>query len=423
MESSQEKGVLGTLIIQETTQQMELQHNQDSRVCCAFGQIMNSDFDEDGSDPLCQTSLTVKKQRTEPKRRKRYNNNPYKKMSDDCYSKDEVLQLMSEGKAHYTLYKPEGWRSKFDRVLIMESNGEFDTEFIKCRDCDQVILARQSQDSTAKQHSEKYCKAIKGLIVKPVKGASRRTKSYIDDEDESRDIRSPVDDINDPVEYISSSPKLKQNHIDEPEDEEVQIHRQRQAMSKPATNLPVSPEKKTNKRKDYIGWDEYFMGVARLSSLRSKDPNTQVGACIVNRDKRIVGIGYNGMPTGCSDESLPWDRKGPFLDTKYAYICHAEMNAIMNKNSSDLKDCTMYVDFFPCNECAKLIIQAKIKRVVYMRDKYKDEPAFIASRKLLKMANVDTTQFIPKRKSINISFDLEEEPLESVKETSKNANV
>jgi dCMP deaminase len=167
------------------------------------------------------------------------------------------------------------------------------------------------------------------------------------------------------------------------------------------------------------------MGVARLSSLRSKDPNTQVGACIVNTEQKIVGIGYNGMPVGCCDEDLPWNRTGPFLDTKYPYICHAEMNAIMNKNSSNLKDCTMYVDFFPCNECAKLIIQARIKRVVYMRDKYRDQPAFIASRNLLTMAKVDIVQFTPKRKSITISFDLEEDqqPLESIANSSKNANV
>jgi len=164
-----------------------------------------------------------------------------------------------------------------------------------------------------------------------------------------------------------------------------------------------------SKRQNYIGWDEYFMGVARLSSLRSKDPNTQVGACIVNRDMRIVGIGYNGMPAGCSDDELPWERSGSFLETKYAYICHAEMNAILNKNSSDLRDCTMYVDFFPCNECAKLVIQAGIKKVVYMRDKYKDKPAFIASRKLLEMAGVEIVQFMPKRSSITVSFDLDDE--------------
>lgn len=163
------------------------------------------------------------------------------------------------------------------------------------------------------------------------------------------------------------------------------------------------------KRDDYIEWQEYFMGVARLSAQRSKDPNTQVGACIVNPDMRIVGIGYNGMPTGCCDDSLPWERQGSFLETKYAYICHAEMNAIMNKNSSDLKNCTMYVDFFPCNECAKLIIQAGIIRVVYMRDKYKDQPAFIASRNLLIMTGVDLVQFTPKRKTLTINFELEDE--------------
>lgn len=177
------------------------------------------------------------------------------------------------------------------------------------------------------------------------------------------------------------------------------------------------------KRQDYLEWADYFMGVARLSAQRSKDPNTQVGACIVSPENKIVGIGYNGMPTGnlllgsicfssgtflgCNDDSLPWAREGTILETKYAYICHAEMNAIMNKNSADLKNCTIYVDLFPCNECAKLIIQSGIKKVVYMIDKYCDQPKFQASRKLLEMARIEVIKLIPKVKEITISFDQE----------------
>uniref|UniRef100_A0A9J8CUH9 dCMP deaminase n=1 Tax=Cyprinus carpio carpio TaxID=630221 RepID=A0A9J8CUH9_CYPCA len=115
----------------------------------------------------------------------------------------------------------------------------------------------------------------------------------------------------------------------------------------------------TKKRQDYLEWPEYFMAVAFLSAQRSKDPSSQVGACIVNQENKIVGIGYNGMPNGCDDDLLPWSRSADNkLDTKYPYVCHAELNAIMNKNSADVKGCTMYVALFPCNECAKLIIQA-----------------------------------------------------------------
>ncbi|XP_072806598.1 deoxycytidylate deaminase isoform X4 [Vicugna pacos] len=117
------------------------------------------------------------------------------------------------------------------------------------------------------------------------------------------------------------------------------------------------------KRDDYLEWPEYFMAVAFLSAQRSKDPNSQVGACIVNAENKIVGIGYNGMPNGCSDDLLPWRRTAEnILDTKYPYVCHAELNAIMNKNSADVKGCSMYVALFPCNECAKLIIQAALRR-------------------------------------------------------------
>ncbi|XP_045572587.1 deoxycytidylate deaminase isoform X2 [Salmo salar] len=122
---------------------------------------------------------------------------------------------------------------------------------------------------------------------------------------------------------------------------------------------PASDPAQTKKREDYLEWPEYFMAVAFLSAQRSKDPSSQVGACIVNQENKIVGIGYNGMPNGCDDDLLPWARSADDrLDTKYPYVCHAELNAIMNKNSADVKGCSMYVALFPCNECAKLIIQA-----------------------------------------------------------------
>lgn len=129
------------------------------------------------------------------------------------------------------------------------------------------------------------------------------------------------------------------------------------------TSTPNMSDISCKKRDDYLEWPEYFMAVAFLSAQRSKDPSSQVGACIVNTENKIVGIGYNGMPNGCSDDLLPWRRTAENkLDTKYPYVCHAELNAIMNKNSADVKGCSMYVALFPCNECAKLIIQAGRKR-------------------------------------------------------------
>ena len=141
------------------------------------------------------------------------------------------------------------------------------------------------------------------------------------------------------------------------------------------------------KRQDYISWDEYFMGVAILSSKRSKDPSTQVGACIVNKDKKIVGIGYNGFPHGVDDDTFPWGKEGNYIDTKYPYVVHAEPNAILNSNSNT-QGCTLYVTLFPCNECAKLIIQSGIKHVVYGCDKYHDQESFIASRRMFDSAGV-----------------------------------
>lgn len=145
------------------------------------------------------------------------------------------------------------------------------------------------------------------------------------------------------------------------------------------------------KRENYISWDEYFMGVANLSALRSKDDTSQVGACIVNERNRIIGIGYNGMPYGCDDNLFPWTREGGFLDTKYAYVVHAEANAILN-SSTDLAGSRIYVTLFPCNECAKLIIQSGIKEVIYLEDKYHDMEIFTASRKLFDAAGVKQRQ-------------------------------
>ncbi|CAH0480379.1 unnamed protein product [Peronospora belbahrii] len=177
------------------------------------------------------------------------------------------------------------------------------------------------------------------------------------------------------------------------------------------THVSVNPStglsKTVQKRGDYLSWDDYFMSVAFLSAMRSKDPSTQVGACIVNPDRKIVGIGYNGFPNRCGDDELPWARESETnspLDTKYPYVCHAEMNAILNKNSTDVKGCTIYVALFPCNECAKLIIQSGISRVVYCSDKYKHDWKFVASRRLLDMAGVHLTQHQLQRTKVVIDF-------------------
>ena len=141
------------------------------------------------------------------------------------------------------------------------------------------------------------------------------------------------------------------------------------------------------KRENYISWDEYFMGVARLSAMRSKDPHTQVGACIVNQKKRIIGIGYNGFPYGVEDDIFPWTKNGDWLDTKYPYVVHAEPNAILNSTVS-LEDATLYVTLFPCNDCAKLIIQSGIKELVFLEDKYHDQDSFTASRRMFDSAKI-----------------------------------
>ena len=161
----------------------------------------------------------------------------------------------------------------------------------------------------------------------------------------------------------------------------------------------------TKKRNDYISWDDYFMAVAQLSALRSKDPNTQVGACIVNTRKRIIGIGYNGFPSGCSDDELSWGREGDYLDTKYPYVCHAEMNAIANaSNKPELEGASIYVSLFPCNECAKLIVQVGLKEIVFLSDKYHAEPNMVASRRILDMAGVSYRQLTPVTTEISLSL-------------------
>lgn len=156
--------------------------------------------------------------------------------------------------------------------------------------------------------------------------------------------------------------------------------------------------------KDYISWDEYFMGVALLSAHRSKDPSTKVGACIVNDKNKIVGIGYNGMPTGCPDNQLPWERKAESsLDTKYPYVCHAELNAILNSNQMNLNGCTLYATLFPCNECAKAIIQSGIKRIIYYDDKYRDADVTVASRRLLDLAGVEYVPYTKTNTTITLN--------------------
>lgn len=156
------------------------------------------------------------------------------------------------------------------------------------------------------------------------------------------------------------------------------------------------------KREQVLSWDEYFMGLAHLSALRSKDPSTQVGACIVDQNKKVVSIGYNGLPIGCSDDEFPWGREGGMLESKYAFVVHAELNAILNSPRS-LHGCTLYVSLFPCNECAKAIIQSGIRKVVYECDKYAAEDNVIASKKMLKAAGVELVQ-LDKKISIEVKI-------------------
>lgn len=156
------------------------------------------------------------------------------------------------------------------------------------------------------------------------------------------------------------------------------------------------------KRTNYISWDEYFMGVALLAAQRSKDPNTQVGACIVSQDNIILSTGYNGLPNGCSDDEFPWERQGE--ETKYPYVVHAELNAILNSGGRVLKGAKLYVALFPCNECAKAIIQSGIREVVYWHDKYADTPAVQASKRMFELAGVTCRTYQPSGKRLTFDF-------------------
>ena len=160
------------------------------------------------------------------------------------------------------------------------------------------------------------------------------------------------------------------------------------------------------KRKDYISWDEYFMGVAILASQRSKDPSTQVGACIIDEDKRILSTGYNGFPQGCSDDEFPWNRDESLGDTKYQYVVHAELNAILNAGGKSLVGSRIFVSLFPCHECAKAIIQAGVKEVVYLSDKYTGTVSDTASRRMLNAAGVKLTKMKPTKSQIVLNFNV-----------------
>lgn len=157
------------------------------------------------------------------------------------------------------------------------------------------------------------------------------------------------------------------------------------------------------KRQDFITWDEYFMGVAMLSAMRSKDPNTQVGACIVSEDNKILSMGYNGFPKGCSDDEFPWDREGDSLDNKYLYTTHSELNAILNYRGGSLEGAKLYVSLFPCNECAKAIIQSGIKTIIYADDKYGDTSAVRASKRMLRSAGVELVLYRPTGRRLEVS--------------------
>ena len=148
------------------------------------------------------------------------------------------------------------------------------------------------------------------------------------------------------------------------------------------------------KRENYLTWDEYFKGIALLSSLRSKDPSTQVGACIVDQNNKILSVGYNGMPHKCDDDEYPWER-GEGLNSKYLYVCHAELNAILNCHNGSVEGATVYTTLFPCNECAKAIIQSGIKRIVYYSDKYAETDGTRASKRMFDSAGVTYTAYKP----------------------------
>lgn len=144
-----------------------------------------------------------------------------------------------------------------------------------------------------------------------------------------------------------------------------------------------------------IDWDTYFMSVAILTSKRSKDNNTQVGAVIVDKYRRIIGCGYNGFISGLDESLFPTSRDIdlPYNLTKYPYTIHAEQNAILNTVVFDVSGSTMYCTLFPCDNCAKIIAQKRIAEIVYLSDKYHDEPSYIASRLLFDAASIKYRQY------------------------------
>lgn len=158
------------------------------------------------------------------------------------------------------------------------------------------------------------------------------------------------------------------------------------------------------KRTDYLSWDEYFMGIAELSAQRSKDPSTQVGACIVSQDNKILSVGYNGMPRSCSDDEFPWERQGGNLDTKYFFVCHAELNAILNFRGGSLEGSKIYTTLFPCNECAKAIIQSGVSEIIYKSNKYADSDSVVASTLMFKTAGIKMTEYKMGNKEIGFSL-------------------
>lgn len=158
------------------------------------------------------------------------------------------------------------------------------------------------------------------------------------------------------------------------------------------------------KREDYLKWDEYFMGIALLSAQRSKDPSTSVGACIVSKDNKILSVGYNGMPTGCSDDEFPWEREGDALNTKYFYVCHAELNAILNYTGTNMRDAKVYTTLFPCNECTKALIQTGVSEVIYYSDKYRDSDSTIAAKRMLDAAGITYRKYEPIHKIVPLSL-------------------
>ena len=160
----------------------------------------------------------------------------------------------------------------------------------------------------------------------------------------------------------------------------------------------------SEKRKGYLTWDAHFMGIALLSAQRSKDSSTQVGSCIVNQDNKILSMGYNGMPTGCDDDEMPWSREGDTLNSKYAFVCHAELNAILNYSGGSLKGTRIYSTLFPCNECAKAIIQSGIREVIYLSDKYADTDGVRASKRMFDLVGIKYREYVPAGQTVTLQL-------------------